>query len=222
MRLHIYILLLTLIQGFSSIAQDSLLVGKPYLEDQIYVGVTYNNIQNKQDIITQNGLSVGFQTGFIKDIPLNERQNIGIAIGLGYEYAKFHSNLYINENSFSILDSFDKNKFESHAIALPLEFRYRSSRDNRFKFWRVYIGGKVAYTFYSNSSFKNSGTDEKISPVPHLNKWQIGPQISLGYNAFNAYAFWSVTPPFMDSAALEELDLNKLSVLKIGLQFYIF
>lgn len=219
---YIFIILVIVFSISSIKAQDSLLVGKPYLEDQLYLGFTYNNILNKKAILTQNGLPLGIQTGFIKDIPLNDKQNVGIAVGLGYEYAKFQSNLYINKETFSIIDDFDKNKFETHSIAVPIEFRYRSSRDNRFKFWRVYVGGKVAYTFHSNTVFKNTETSEKTNPVPYLNKWQFGPQISLGYNFFNAYAFWSLTPLFKNAPEIESIKVNDISALKVGLQFYIF
>ena len=51
------------------------------LEDQLYLSVTYSILNNKPATISQNGFSGGFSMGFIKDIPLNEQRNIGLAIG---------------------------------------------------------------------------------------------------------------------------------------------
>ena len=55
-----------------------------YLEDQFYVGLTYNVILNKPADVNQQNLSYGLQLGFIKDLPLNSSRTFAIGVGLGY------------------------------------------------------------------------------------------------------------------------------------------
>ncbi len=222
MRHYFFYLIILLVQTAGMMAQDSLLIGKPYLEDQLYFGITYNHLLNKQEVISQNGLSLGLQAGFIKDIPLNRNRNKGLAIGLGYEYSKFQSNLLPQDQKFSLVGDFNKNKFETHSISIPFEFRYRTSNDHKYKFWRFYIGGKVSYVFYSRAVFVDAEQSIATS-ISHLNPWQAGPQIAVGYNAFNAYIFWNIIPVFQGAPVLDNAyDPNKLTFIKMGLQFYIF
>ena len=68
-----------------------------YLEDQFYVGITYNLILNKPEGVTQSNFSYGLQGGIIKDIPLNIGRNVGIGIGLGEAYKSYYSNLFLHE-----------------------------------------------------------------------------------------------------------------------------
>ena len=44
---------------------------RKYLEDQFYLGVTYNFLMDLPEEAEQRNLSYGLQGGFIKDIPLN-------------------------------------------------------------------------------------------------------------------------------------------------------
>ena len=39
-----------------------------YLEDQIYLALTYNDLSNRPKSVSQNGFSGGVSIGFIKDI----------------------------------------------------------------------------------------------------------------------------------------------------------
>ena len=74
---------------FSSILfaqNDSTFVDNKYLEDQLYVNLTYIRLLNTPDQISQNGFSFGLGLGVIKDLPLNKRRNLGLGIGLAYEF----------------------------------------------------------------------------------------------------------------------------------------
>ncbi|MDO1499205.1 outer membrane beta-barrel protein [Winogradskyella maritima] len=75
------------------IQTDTLLVDNRYLEDQFYLGLTYNFLLEKPDAVSQSNLSYGLQGGLIKDIPLNEERNIAMGLGVGYGYYTYYSNL---------------------------------------------------------------------------------------------------------------------------------
>jgi hypothetical protein len=223
MAQHLIIIFLLLQFGFSH-AQDSLLVGKSYLEDQIYLSVTFNNLINKTSSIQQKGLPVGLHTGFIKDIPFNEERNFGLGIGLGYDYDKFQANFIpSDEGNFVILnESFLKNKLELHGISIPLEIRYRTSTATRYKFWRLYAGGKLSYIFASKNVYKDETETSRIHNLKTLNKFQYGPYFSLGYNTWNFYGYWNLNPIFKDVPHNDNFNPNELSYIKLGMQFYIF
>jgi hypothetical protein len=220
-----------LLNFHSFFGQESILVGEKYLEDQIYVGITYNILNNKSRGLEQRGLSMGYQLGFIKDIPLNQKGSFAFGIGLGYGYNQFKQNLKITEGTeqFSIVEmsKYGKNKFETHVIELPFEIRFRiTSTPTVYKFWRIYIGGKISYVFASKSIYNDTidGVAEHINvnPIPYHSKWQYGPQISFGYSTFNFYTFYNINSLFENTPVSENLDVNKLRTFKVGLQFYIF
>ena len=76
---------------------DSTFVDDKYLEDQIYFGLTYIQLLNLPDQISQSGFSYGLAGGFIKDFPLNKRRNFGLGVGLGYGF----NNYYFNDFHFN-------------------------------------------------------------------------------------------------------------------------
>ena len=84
-------------------------VDRKYLEDQFYLGLTYNFATNLPAGISQRNLSYGLQAGFIKDIPLSYQRNMGIAIGLGYGINSYYTNLLASQQGsdveYTVLDS---------------------------------------------------------------------------------------------------------------------
>src|SRR5690606_11611194 len=98
-----------------------------YLEDQFYIGIGYNILLDKPDNVVQRSLSYNLQAGFIKDIPLNQRRNFGIGLGMGYAVNSYYSNVVatnVDSNvSYEVMDesNFKRNKLETHAIEFPLE-----------------------------------------------------------------------------------------------------
>jgi hypothetical protein len=211
--------------SISAYTQDSILIGKKYKEDQIYLRLTYNILLSKPKPVIQKGLSLGFHTGFIKDIALSENGKWALGVGLGYAYDKHQSNILIDatETNFTILEvDYKKNKFETHAIELPIELRFRTSTDTNYKFWRIYVGGKVAYNFATKSVYKDDDQKFKVSPLQTISKWQYGPQLSVGYSTWNLYMYWDASSIFKEAPQIETFDPNTVSSLKVGLQFYIF
>ncbi|MDX1315778.1 MAG: porin family protein, partial [Eudoraea sp.] len=126
--------------------------GDKYLEDQFYIGLTYNLLLNKPPSVTQQNLSYGLQTGFIKDIPLNEQRNFAVGIGLGYAVNSYYNNILATQTPEGITyqviaDGFDykRNKIETHLVEMPLEIRWRNSTAQEHRFWRIYTGFKLGY-----------------------------------------------------------------------------
>lgn len=198
-----------------------------YREDQFYLGLSFNLITNKPKEISQSGFSGGLQAGFVRDIPLNKRRNIAIAAGLGWAINSYSHNLFIGEDSngesiFRSLNDdidYDYNRFTTQLIEVPIEFRWRTSTAETYKFWRVYTGLRLGYIYHFKSSFSQPGNKVTQTDVPELNRFRLGATFTFGYNTFNFHVYYSLNSLFPDAELKgEALDV---SMFRLGLMFYI-
>ncbi len=197
-----------------------------YLEDQFYLGITYNFLLDKPTDFTQRNLSYGLQGGIIKDIPLNSARTFALGVGLGYAVNSYYSNMVASESLDGVLyekateaANVKRSKIENHLVEFPLEFRWRDSTLEEYKFWRVYTGIKLGYVFGSRSKLVTDA--DKTSFInPDIRKFQYGLMFNFGYNTFNVHIYYALNNLFEDGAIFEEEDL-KLKPLRVGLIFYI-
>ena len=198
-----------------------------YLEDQFYLGATFNIIFEMPEGVSQQNLSYGLIGGFIKDIPVNKARNIGFGIGLGYAINSYYTNLLATKTDggieYSIIGSevsYKRNKIETHTLEVPIEFRWRTSDNVSHKFWRIYTGVKLGYVFSGRSKFvADSG---KISFTnDDIREFQYGLMLSFGYNTFNIHAYYGLQDLFKDGTTTIDGDPLGFVPLHIGLIFYI-
>lgn len=203
---------------------DSLLVNKndKYLEDQLFVKVTYNVLMSQPENVKSSSFSYGVSTGFIKDIPFNKKRSFGIGLGVGYSFNSYnHRYRLLNENGvFTLEPSLGlqrSKKLRSHNIVIPFELRIRTSNKTKYDFWRVYAGVAFKYNFHNQFSFSSEAQDYVYKNVYFYKKWQPSATISIGYDAFNFYASYDLVPIF------KGVNNNsiKTKALKLGLVFYI-
>ena len=76
---------------FSQSVPDFEAVDSLYREDQFYIGVTYNTLQNRPIGVTQNNFTPSFSIGILRDMPINKARNKAIAAGLGYSLNSYKS-----------------------------------------------------------------------------------------------------------------------------------
>lgn len=196
-----------------------------YREDQFYLGLTYNVLQNKPAGFSQNGFSTGINIGFLRDMPINRDRTFALALGLGLSYNKYHQNLQVSEAAgetvYSILqdESYSRNKMEQVFADIPFEIRWRNSTYESHKFWRVYAGFKLRYLLFNKTKFVG---EENIVVLQNndFNKLQYGPYISFGYNTWNFHAYYGMNPLFKPDVKIDGNDV-RLTTLNIGLMFYI-
>ncbi|NNE02177.1 MAG: PorT family protein [Eudoraea sp.] len=205
-----------------------------YLEDQFYLGLTYNFLLDKPTNFNQRNLSYGLQGGLIRDIPLNSARTFAIGLGLGYAINSYYSNMLatktpdgiayelISGNSI-LVDGEEirvkRNKIETHLVELPIEFRWRNSTPQEYKFWRVYSGIKLGYAFSSRSKLVTD-VDKTSFTNPDIRKFQYGLMFNFGYNTFNVHIYYSLNGLFEDGISVESEEI-KLKPLQVGLIFYI-
>ncbi|MBC9794534.1 porin family protein [Sinomicrobium weinanense] len=236
MKVRLYIVLITFglyswnIYSQEEITADTTVLQEEkrddkYKEDQVYIGATYNILLNRPSDVKQNNLSRGIQLGVVKDMPLNKRRNIALGIGIGYAYNVHFHNLQFFEGEGGsgyrvIPDSVDykRNKVDTHLIEMPIEFRWRTSTADSYKFWRVYTGIKLGYVFANRYKFiadnKTRFTNDDIS------RFQAGLHLSVGYNTWNFYAYYGLGKLFKGDTETDTGESLDMSSLKIGIIFY--
>lgn len=209
-------------------------VDPKYLEDQFYLGITYNSLLDKPADFTQRNLSYGLQGGIIKDIPLNTNRTLALGIGLGYAVNSYYSNLWASETSegvaYSIIDAdvilvgdqsitVKRNKIETHLVEVPLEFRWRKSTATEYKFTRIYAGMKFGYIFSGRSKLVTT-SDKTSFENQDIRKFQYGLMLNFGYNTFNVHIYYALSNLLEDNASVATESLQ-LKPLRIGFIFYI-
>jgi len=227
-----YFILLLVLLGYLGFSQndntDKEELYKNYREDQFYASVTYNLLTDKPLGVSQRGFSSGFHLGFIRDMPVNEKRNFAIGLGLGLSSNSYSQNLAIlkenNEVIYSVIDESEvnvsKNKFTTYLVEVPLEIRWRTSTAIDYNFWRIYTGFKVGYLLYNSTKYKSDAGNQNLSNLDDFNKVQYGLTLSAGYGTWNFHLYYSLNSIFNDNAKLngEAIDMKSF---KIGLMFYI-
>ena len=194
-----------------------------YREDQFYFGSSYFIQSESITDFKQNGFSGNFQFGFIRDFPLNNNSTRAIGIGVGYERNFFTSNIQpIKENdqiNYRIVVSKfleSKNRLSFSSISIPIEYRWRTSNIDEFKFWRIYSGFKLKrnFPFYSNPSY---GAELEIDEIE---SWTSSIYLNAGYNTWNISLEYDLNPLIKNQKTIDGNSLN-LSFFRLGLIFYI-
>lgn len=216
--------------SFAGIAQDSLSskIDSLYREDQFYVGATYNVISDVPSGVKVRGLSGGLQAGFVRDMPINKRRNLAIAVGVGLTYDRFGHNLFIGDGEgkgtvFEVLDEkaeYNRNRFSMATVEVPVEFRWRTSTPSFYRFWRVYTGVRFGYAYWHQSAFVANNISLKTSNISEFDPFRMTATVSFGYNTFNFIAAYSINPFFNDAETTDGQRVDFRS-LKVGLIFYI-
>jgi len=213
-----------------SFAQEILVpkkVDSLYREDQMYVGFTYNLLQNAPKEYSPTGFSLGLHLGILRDIPLNKERTYAIAPGVGLGFQRFDHNIALttvdNVQNYELLftGNFTKNRWSFYTIDFPIELRWRTSTPESHKFWRIYAGYKGSLVFYDVSRL----TIGENRIVTHNNKdvrgFQSGVYISAGYNTWNFYFYHALQSLLnQNTRATNGSELN-MQIMTFGLQFYI-
>ena len=78
------------------LALDSL--DTKYREDQFYFGITYNALVNAPEFVDSQGLTGSVHFGFTRDMPINRRRNLSVALGVGASFDEYGTTLFIGED----------------------------------------------------------------------------------------------------------------------------
>jgi len=211
--------LVLLISSCVKAQSDSTFVDNKYLEDQIYLNLTYISLLNTPPPISQSGFSFGLGGGFIKDLPVNSRRNVAFGVGLGYGFNNYYFNVRFENEDPNEDKTTLNSKIMLHVVELPLEFRFRTSTATRYKFWRFYPGFKISYVFAENLSL-GKDADFEVEGVAQYNDFLYGLTFSAGYNKWNIHLYYGLNDLITNA---DENDYEfAITDFRIGLVFYVF
>ncbi|MDT8347328.1 MAG: porin family protein [Flavobacteriaceae bacterium] len=200
-----------------------------YREDQIYLNVHFNTIIDAASAFSRDGLSMGFDIGFMRDMPFNKRRNWAVAIGMGYSFNVYNHNLFVGEEDdfetslFEFLPSdFSRkiNRLTTHSLEVPLQLRWRTSTIESYSFWRIYTGVKFTYNYYYRSRLKTSEFEIQQTDIPEFNPARLGITLSVGNGTFNLFVYYGLDKLFDDSARVNDIPVG-IRELQVGMAFYL-
>lgn len=199
-----------------------------YREDQFYFSITYNLLTQIPQGLKQNKFSAGLSAGFLRDMPINKKRTIAIATGLGLSYQNYYQNLTISQTpsgalAYDVSDYNDitSNRYRQYLVDLPIEFRWRNSTYESYKFWRIYGGFKLSYVFSNKSVLDNGEEKYTITNSPDINKFQYGVYLAAGYNTWNVYINYGLNTLFKKGVQTTSGQNIDVRTLNAGLIFYI-
>ncbi|MDR6760912.1 hypothetical protein J2Y38_001110 [Flavobacterium sp. 2755] len=199
-----------------------------YREDQFYFSVTYNMFTDIPQKFKQNKFSLGLSGGFLRDMPINKSRTVSIAAGVGLSYQNYFQNFGISKDGngavvYNVVDAGEiaSNRYKQYAVEFPIEFRWRNSTYESTKFWRIYGGVKLSYIFSNTSILDDGENTYRINNNDSINKFQYGPYISAGYNTWNVYLYYGLSPLFKDGVTTLTGEKVTMKTLNAGLIFYI-
>lgn len=208
---------------FLNVTTDSL-----YREDQIYVGLSFNLLGDAPRGFDQNGFSGGLHIGFIRDMPFNKRRNKAFGIGLGIGTNSFNTNLLIDEdgtggNTYTIIeniDSVDRNRLSYTTLDLPIQYRWRTSTQSDFTFWRIYTGVQLSYMVTHKALYGKEDIRIRITDLQDINTLRYTATLTIGNGGFNAFLHYDLNTLFNDNAVIEMSNVN-LQPIKFGVAFFL-
>jgi hypothetical protein len=205
--------------------KDSLQIGEKYLEDQLYLDISYNVFYKQPTEFTPSSFSYGFSLGYIRDIPLVPSGKFALGLGVGYGYDSFSHGHSITENNniieiISTNAAITNNKLSLHNLEIPLQIRIRTSDAKTYAFWRIYTGVKFTYNLHNRFRYDENGIAKSFTNTSSFNRWQTGLTVSAGYGAFNVYVYYGLDSLFKN-VLLDNNTPVQTKMYKIGVSFYL-
>ena len=179
-----------------------------YREDQFYTKVIYTSINETLEN-QDRAFYYGFSGGILRDMPINKNRNMALALGLGYNFSKFHLPFEESEQNYLA------NKTIGF-LEVPFEFRFRTSTATSYKFWRAYLGFILQHKIHSNTKYDKDPTQN--TPSFYINKNLYFLTFSVGYSNWNFQLLYPISSLFKYDVSSYYL---KSQPLMLGLIFYI-
>ena len=107
--------------------------------------------------------------------------------------------------------------FSIQSLELPISLRWRTSTPSNYAFWRIYggISFQWNYRLIANQDNFSLVVDDE------LNNFGATTHLSFGYNTWNFYIAYRISPFFnINSLSSQTLSIE-LTPIKVGLIFYL-
>ncbi len=196
--------------------------------DRIAVDFNWDSWLNTPENIKTGNYSIGVNAYWYKDIPLNPRSTVALAIGLGVGSHNVHHN-----GQFLTLDSagtsftglyplpkettWRKNKYTATYLDLPLELRFRNMyiesrrKDAGYRTFRFYPGFKFGVLVNDHTKWRDDNIKYKIYNLKNTNWFRYGVTARLAFGKIAFTGYYSLTPLFQKGKG-EQLTFYSLGI----------
>jgi hypothetical protein len=192
-------------------------------DDKLVFELTNDMWLDTPDGVELRTISLGFKAYFYSDYTFGEDANLSFAWGFGISSDNVHSNAVFVQEEFSdgslgpqILTPFDeeinyeKNKFETTYLELPLELRFITKGRSPFK---IAAGFRVGYLLSDKQKIVDSDGKRKIFNFNDVTTWRYGVSARIGVGKIQLTGFYSLVP------LIEEGKGTQVIPISVGLAF---
>ncbi len=186
--------------------------------DRLIIEINHTSWMGKPAEIKTNWRSVGFNFAFMFDKPIG-RSSFSFGYGLGIYGHNYHSNanfLYVNDSiSHSqitklkpLKSDYKTNSYSEKILEIPLELRYRSKTDRKFK---VALGIKGGYVINDFRKLENNDEKIKVYNTKNINRLRYGVNFRIGVEQFCFTACYYISEVFT-----KDKGVNGVNMFSIG------
>jgi len=192
-------------------------------EDKIVLEITNDMWLNVPEGVDLRGFSPGAKVYLYSDYTFGE-SDVSFAWGLGVSVDNVHSNAeFIQESAeegtvgdqiltpFSETYEYNKNKFVTTFIELPLELRYIKTGRNPFK---LAAGFRVGYMVSNHQKIIDTEGKRKYYDFDNMNRLRYGVSARLGVGMVQLTGFYSLVPLIESGKGSEDI-----TAVSLGLSF---
>jgi len=192
-------------------------------EDKIVLEITNDMWLNLPDGVDLRGFSPGVKVYLFSDYTFG-KSDVSFAWGLGVSVDNVHSNAeFIQDEAeegvagdqvltpFAEGYEYDKNKFVTTFIELPLELRYIKTGPNPFK---IAAGFRVGYMVSNHQKIIDTEGKRKFYDFDNMNRLRYGVSARLGVGMVQLTGFYSLVPLIEEGKGTEDL-----TAVSLGLSF---
>ncbi len=170
------------------------------------------------DSVNIRGYNPGASISMVQDFPFGSSDfSFAVGLGIGTHNLHFNADIFKDSLGFSYFDNredaLDKNKLVLSFIDIPLEFRFRTKRQNVFRFS---LGGKIGYNINNHIKRIDKGYKVKTYKVKDINPLRYGVTLRVGYKMYNFFAYYSLSTLFKKDKG------EKMAPLSIGVSIMPF
>ncbi len=173
-------------------------------DDKILLELTHDMWLNTPEGVELKTPSLGFKAYFFSDYTFGIESNFSFAWGFGVSADNVHSNAALVQEEFpdgstgdQIITPFDegyeyeKNKFVTTYLEIPIEFRYITKGRSPFK---IAAGFRVGYLVADHQKIIDTDGKRKYYDFDHVTKFRYGVSARVGVGKVQLTGFYSLVP----------------------------
>jgi len=138
--------------------------------------------------------------------------HFGVAYGVGYSGHFYHGNLHIDVSAdgTQTIQNLDGEAYLSNRLAAEyvdgvLEFRYRSTANNKGRYNRFYVGAIAGYRVDSYAYLQAENYRVKFYNIGGFSTLRYGAYLKAGRGPFNLYYYYGLNPIVESGVLVPEL-----------------